>query len=92
MKKKNSQELHFVSGKYIKSKYSVHKKRMPTIRCVCGTKILVVPDLKAMDTAIKNHLVEHKKTHKYSDNFESLDQFLAEQVIIAINKMSLLNV
>jgi hypothetical protein len=75
-----------------KSKSIVNKKRMPTIRCICGTKILVVPDLKAMDIAIKNHLDEHKKAYNYSNNLDSLDQILAEQVIVAVNKMSLLNV
>ena len=34
--------------------------RMPIVKCDCGAKILVVPDLAAMDRAIKTHLAEHK--------------------------------
>jgi hypothetical protein len=32
---------------------------MPIYRCSCGEKILVVPDLAAMDKAIKNHVLRH---------------------------------
>jgi len=53
MKKKNYQKINFASGKDSKSKSTIPKKGMPTIRCVCGTKILIVPDLKAMNRAIK---------------------------------------
>lgn len=35
---------------------------MPTFTCSCGEKILIVPDLRAMDKAIKEHLIKHKKT------------------------------
>lgn len=61
---------------------------MPVIRCVCGSEILVVPDLKAMYLAIKNHVVEHKKNF---DTSERLTEFLTEQVIIVANKMIPLN-
>lgn len=36
-------------------------KKMPIFRCSCGAKILVVPDLQAMDRAMKNHSIEHRK-------------------------------
>ncbi len=35
--------------------------KMPVFKCWCGAKILVVPDLREMDKAIKHHAVEHKK-------------------------------
>ena len=54
-----------------------HKTRMPIIRCVCGFEILVVPDLKAMNRAIKNHVAKHNKS-----SLERLENFLAEQVLI----------
>ncbi len=34
---------------------------MPVFNCSCGVKILIVPDLSAMNEAIENHLVEHKR-------------------------------
>jgi hypothetical protein len=57
-------------------------------RCVCGFKILVIPDLKAMDRAIKNHVAEHKKE---KDNLGKLapgklSNLLIEQVLIVASK------
>lgn len=92
MKKNNYQEFHSVSNQDHKSKSAVHEKRMPIIKCVCGAKLLVVPDLKAMNAAIRNHVTEHKKTHNYLDNFDSLEQFLTEKVLFAASKMNLSNV
>lgn len=37
------------------------KECLPIISCQCGTEILVVPDLKAMNRAIKTHVAWHKK-------------------------------
>jgi len=36
------------------------KSNMPIVTCICGKKILVVPDLAAMDRAINNHRAKHK--------------------------------
>ncbi len=44
--------------KYVSKSFS--KRRMPIIKCSCGTEILVVPDIKAMDRAINRHVAEHK--------------------------------
>ena len=41
----------------------------------CGLRILAVPDLKAMNSAIKNHFSEHKKTD-YGLVFDSIEKFL----------------
>ncbi len=68
-----------------KSKSAKYQKGMPTIRCVCGLRILVVPDLKAMNRAIKNHLAEHKKAD-YGLAFDSLEEFLTEQILKAAAK------
>ena len=40
------------------------KERLPIINCVCGSEILLVPDLQAMNRAIKNHVTEHRKTER----------------------------
>ena len=84
-----NQEINFASGQGSKS--TKHQKGMPTIRCVCGLRILIVPDLKAMNRAIKNHLAEHKQAD-YGLSFYSLEEFLTEQILMAASKMSLPNV
>ena len=54
------------------------KSKMPIVMCTCGAKILVVPDLAAMNRAIKNHLAEHKNAD---------EQFLIKQILkVATNK------
>jgi hypothetical protein len=63
---------------------------MPTIRCLCGPGILVVPDLKAMNRAIKNHVAKHKQAD-YGLVFDSLEDFLTAQILIAASKMNVLN-
>jgi hypothetical protein len=91
MSKKNNLQINVGSGQNRKSKSEVYFKGMPTIRCVCGTRILVVPDLKAMNRAVKNHVAEHKKAD-YGLVLESLEEFLTEQILIAASKMNLLNI
>ena len=90
MTKKNFPEIDFASSKDSKSKSGKIQKGMPTIRCVCGLRILVVPDLKAMNHAIKNHVAEHKQAD-YGLAFDSLEEFLTEQILMATCKMSLPN-
>ena len=91
MSKKNYQQINFGSGQDRKSKSAVYNKGMPTIRCVCGTRILVVPDLKAMNRAVKNHIAEHKKAD-CGLVLESLEKFLTEQILIAASKINLPNI
>jgi hypothetical protein len=40
------------------------KERLPIISCECGAEILVVPDLQAMNRAIKTHVAEHRKRER----------------------------
>jgi hypothetical protein len=40
------------------------KGRLPLIKCECGTEILLLPDLKAMDRAIDAHVAEHREKGK----------------------------
>jgi len=91
MTKKNYAEINYVSGQGIKNKSTKNQKGMPTIRCVCGLRILIVPDLKAMNHAIKNHVAEHNQMD-YGLEFDSLEEFLTEQILMATNKMNLPNV
>ena len=88
---KKNQEINFASGKDRESKSVKYRKGMPTIRCVCGMRILVVPDLKAMNRAIKNHVAEHRQAD-YGLVSDSLEGFLTEQILLVANEMNLSNV
>jgi hypothetical protein len=70
-------------------KFTSHKVSMPTVTCVCGSEILVVPDLKAMKVAIKKHVAEHRKPDGNSETLSSLEQFLTEEVLIAVSELNL---
>ena len=84
----NNQEFNLASAQDLKRKSTKPKKGMPSIRCGCGTRILIVPDLKAMKRAIKNHVAEHKKAD-YGLASCSLEEFLTEQILMAASKMKL---
>ena len=88
--KNGIQESNLNVGHNRTDKFGAHKKRMPIIKCRCGFKILVVPDLKAMNRTIKNHLAEHKQAD-YDLAFDSLEKFLTEQILKAASKMNLPN-
>jgi hypothetical protein len=87
----NNPEIITSSSQDRKSSSSKYQKGMPTIRCICGLEILVVPDLKAMKRAIKNHVAEHKKAD-YDLAFDSLEDFLTEQILMVACEMNLPNV
>jgi hypothetical protein len=80
-----NQEINFTSSQDGKSKSAKYQKGMPTIRCVCGLRILIIPDLKAMNRAIKNHVDEHKQAD-YGIALDSLEEFLTEQILKAAAK------
>jgi hypothetical protein len=46
-------------------------RNLPTIKCECGHKILLLPDLQAMGQAIEKHALEHKR--KYALTQEETD-------------------
>jgi hypothetical protein len=83
MKKKGIQESNFIFSKDPSGKFVAHKTSMPIIRCVCGFEILVVPDLRAMGRAIKNHVAKHKKACA-----KKLTDFLTEQVLIVASNLA----
>jgi len=59
---------------------------LPVIHCTCGEAILVVPDIKAMDKAIENHITVHnsKKPKEKFDETRRLREFLVEQVLSVV--------
>ena len=65
----------------------VSRKGMPTIRCVCGAEMLVIPDLNAMNRAIENHVAEHIEMGKRGGNGQmapsKIRLFLIRQILTA---------
>jgi hypothetical protein len=88
---KGIQESNFIFHQDRNAKFGANKKGMPTIRCVCGCEILVVPDLKAMTRAIKHHVAQHKQAKDGSAwilTFGSLTEILTEQVLIEASEIN----
>ena len=91
MAKKGIQENNFIFSKDRTDNFVAHKTDMTIIKCLCGFEILLVPDLTAMNRAIKIHVTQHKKAN-HSLERHSLEDFLTEQILIAATKMSVPNV
>ncbi len=85
--KKSIQKVYVTSDKDNKSIFVSHKMDTCTIRCYCGCEILVVPDLKAMNKAIQNHIAEHKQGNDDPDRLALLETYLTEQVLIVASKI-----
>ncbi len=47
--------------KRVSKKETVH---LPTITCVCGAEILLIPDVKLMSKALQDHVDEHTRKLK----------------------------
>ena len=56
------------------------KSRLPIINCECGHEILLLPDLKAMDQAVQNHLLEHKNRGTKEDKNKRIECELISQI------------
>jgi len=69
-----------INKEIIESYGQKFKSTMPIVKCTCGAKILVVPDLAAMDRAVKNH----KANHRTAD-----EQFLTEQILEVASKQAI---
>lgn len=87
--KKSIQKIHLTSNQGPRSESVSHKTKLCTIRCICGSEILVVPDLKAMNKAVQNHIAEHKQTKDEPNKLTWLEDFLTEQVLIVVSKIKL---
>ena len=82
MSKGGIQKSNFVFSKDRISKYVAHKTRTPFVKSVCGFEILVIPDLKAMNRALNNHVSKHGKLPS-----KRLTDFLTEQILIVTSKI-----
>jgi hypothetical protein len=69
----------------------VHLKgSLPIIKCECGTEILLLPDLQAMNQAINTHVSEHiKKGRNAKRNVHTssnISQLLSQLVLKKISE------
>ena len=71
---------------------NVLKERLPIIKCECGAEILLVPDLQAMNCAIKAHVTEHQKNEINAKRnvitYSKISQLLSQLVLIKINEQN----
>jgi hypothetical protein len=64
------------------------KERLPIIYCDCGAEILLLPDLQAMNRAIKTHVTEHQNKAKNKNNvitYGNISQLLSQLSLRKIN-------
>jgi len=75
---------------YIADTDNYLKERLPIINCECGAEILVVPDLQAMNRAIKTHADEHRKITRYTQKKQitpnRVTELLSQLAIIELSK------
>ena len=68
------------------------KEGLPIIRCECGAEILVLPDLKAMNKAIKTHVIEHRKKEMRTDKNLStpvkISELLSQLTLIKMSQQN----
>ena len=65
----------------MESKVNNHSssRRLSFLTCECGYEILILPDLKAMNEAIKKHVSEHKnKGAKAAEANRIEDELIAQ--------------
>ena len=69
------------------------KKHLPLIKCECGAEILLLPDLQAMNRAIKAHVNEHKQKETNRNVISSINisQLLSQLSLRKIRVNSLVS-
>ena len=68
------------------------KERLPIISCECGTEILLVPDLQAMNRALKTHVAEHRKKERSTKNnvttSSNISQLLSQLILMKMSEQN----
>jgi hypothetical protein len=59
----------------------INHRKMPIFNCSCGSKILIVPDVPAMNKAIKNHVRQHQLLGK-----PLTEEKLTQEILITLSK------
>ena len=67
-------------------KESKKNMELPLIKCYCGTQILLVPNVKAMNKAIETHVEKHRKQKlpnqkEAESEAERIREYLITQVL-----------
>jgi hypothetical protein len=66
------------------------KQKLSVITCECGTDILLLPDLKAMNRAINVHVKEHRKkgrpAKKNVKTSSNISELLSQRLLIKITE------
>ena len=66
------------------------KEGLPIISCECGSEILVLPDLQAMNRAIATHVAEHRKKERNTKNngitSGKISQLLSQLTLIKMSE------
>jgi hypothetical protein len=85
------EQANLLEGKYAEMDESF-KAGLPIICCECGAEILVVPDLKAMNRAIKTHVADHRKKESDTDKskFTSgrISQLLSQLTLVKMSEQN----
>jgi hypothetical protein len=66
------------------SKKKINEKKLPTIECSCGAKILLVPDIKLMSKAIEAHVEVHRCEVKNTKDAEAQAQTILDDLITKV--------
>ena len=68
------------------------KECLPLISCECGGEILRLPDLQAMNRAIKTHVAEHRKKERNIKNnvttSRKFSQLLSQLALLGASKQN----
>ncbi len=59
-------------------------KGLPMIKCYCGAKIMLVPNVKAMSEAIEAHVASHKQNVKDPKEAEAEADRIRDDLIIQV--------
>ena len=62
------------------------KEHLPLITCDCGAQILLIPDLRAMNLAIKAHVAEH--TRGKVNTSGNISQLLSQLTLLKMSEIS----
>ncbi len=54
--------------------------KMPVYSCTCGEAILIIPDIPAMNEAIKAHLTKHRKITSQVLTEDALTQEILKKI------------
>ncbi len=68
----------------VSKKEKLSETALPVIRCFCGAKILLLPDVKLMSKAIEAHVEEHTKNIKETKKAEEEAERVRDDLITKV--------